>query len=247
MQKYEDFIQGILIKRGRTFDKSHTGYKEVHHIIPKCLGGDNSESNLIELTAKEHYIAHQLLVEEYPNNTKLLYAFGAMGQSNKSKRDGITADEYEIARKAYSKANSLNNTGENNGMFGVHRFGKDNPNYGKKHPGMGVGSKNGMWGKHPIFSDERNNKISEKHKQLWNNYSEEEYEKRCEERRGSKNGMFGRYGVSPRSVGVRCVETGEEFVSISDAERNKGIVGVKAASKIGGLAGGYHWERITNS
>ena len=77
--------------------------------------------------------------------------------------------------------------------------------------------------------------------------SEEEYEKRCEERRGSKNGMFGRYGVSPRSVRVKCVETGEIFVSISDAERKKDIVGVKDASKIGGLAGGYHWERITNS
>lgn len=38
-----------------------SGYKEKHHIIPRSLGGDNSEDNLATLTAKEHYIVHLLL------------------------------------------------------------------------------------------------------------------------------------------------------------------------------------------
>lgn len=38
-----------------------TGYKETHHIIPRCLGGLNSLDNLVDLTAKEHYIVHLLL------------------------------------------------------------------------------------------------------------------------------------------------------------------------------------------
>jgi hypothetical protein len=30
-------------------------YVEKHHIIPKSLGGSNDKSNLVKLTAKEHF------------------------------------------------------------------------------------------------------------------------------------------------------------------------------------------------
>ena len=36
-------------------------YTEMHHIIPKCMGGDDSNTNLVRLTAKEHFVAHHLL------------------------------------------------------------------------------------------------------------------------------------------------------------------------------------------
>jgi hypothetical protein len=39
------------------------GYCEKHHIIPKFMGGDNSKENLVYLTAREHYIAHKLLMK----------------------------------------------------------------------------------------------------------------------------------------------------------------------------------------
>ena len=39
---------------------NYTGYVEKHHIIPKSLGGTNKKSNLVELTAKEHYLCHRL-------------------------------------------------------------------------------------------------------------------------------------------------------------------------------------------
>ena len=32
------------------------GYLEKHHIVPKCIGGDDTLSNLVLLTAREHYI-----------------------------------------------------------------------------------------------------------------------------------------------------------------------------------------------
>lgn len=38
-------------------------YVEIHHIIPRSLGGSNDKENLVVLTAKEHYIAHELLVK----------------------------------------------------------------------------------------------------------------------------------------------------------------------------------------
>jgi hypothetical protein len=49
-------------------------YSELHHIIPKCIGGNNSKNNLVKLTPEEHYVAHQLLVKIYPNNNGLIKA-----------------------------------------------------------------------------------------------------------------------------------------------------------------------------
>ena len=64
------------------------GYVEKHHIIPRCMGGTNDQSNLVSLTAREHYVAHQLLVKMYPGNHKLVYAAtmmtsGLYGRNNR--------------------------------------------------------------------------------------------------------------------------------------------------------------------
>jgi hypothetical protein len=38
---------------------------EIHHILPKSLGGDNSIENLVQLTHKEHILCHELLWKKY--------------------------------------------------------------------------------------------------------------------------------------------------------------------------------------
>lgn len=40
-------------------------YCETHHIIPKSEGGTNDPDNLVNLTPREHYIAHLLLAKIY--------------------------------------------------------------------------------------------------------------------------------------------------------------------------------------
>jgi len=50
------------------------GCFEIHHIVPRCLGGSDDKSNLVALTPEEHFIAHQLLVKIHRNNPKLAYA-----------------------------------------------------------------------------------------------------------------------------------------------------------------------------
>ena len=57
-----------------------SGYVEKHHIVPKCMGGDNTESNIVRLSAKEHFIAHKLLVRIHPNTKGVWYALIAMGR-----------------------------------------------------------------------------------------------------------------------------------------------------------------------
>lgn len=92
---YKEFIESI--PRNRIIE----GYSERHHIIPRCLGGTDDEDNLINLTAREHFIAHMLLAKENPSNNKLTFAFHLM--STDGKHD-VTPEEYEEARKMHSKS-----------------------------------------------------------------------------------------------------------------------------------------------
>jgi hypothetical protein len=43
--------------------RSIDGYTEKHHIIPRCLGGDDSPDNLVRLTGHEHFVCHLLLTK----------------------------------------------------------------------------------------------------------------------------------------------------------------------------------------
>lgn len=54
------------------------GYKERHHIVPRCIGGSNDKDNIVELTAREHFLCHWLLHEMHPDNPGLFYAFSMM-------------------------------------------------------------------------------------------------------------------------------------------------------------------------
>lgn len=62
-----------LIERARYRDK-FSGYKELHHVVPRCLGGSDDSENVVALTPEEHFVAHQLLVKIHPKNPKLVYA-----------------------------------------------------------------------------------------------------------------------------------------------------------------------------
>lgn len=74
----------LLINRART--RVLDGYKERHHIVPRCLGGGDESSNLVDLTAEEHYVAHQLLVKMYPGNNSVVVSAWLMGVSGGSKQ-----------------------------------------------------------------------------------------------------------------------------------------------------------------
>lgn len=113
---YKEFIQNIINTRGQ-WNIPENEYFEVHHIIPRCLGGTgeirkkgkyNKHSNLIYLYAHEHFIAHKLLAKENPDNIHLTLAWSMMAFP-KSKNQkfyrglGITEGEYEELRKMQSK------------------------------------------------------------------------------------------------------------------------------------------------
>lgn len=96
-----------LIIRGVNRTTIEGLYYENHHIIPICLGGSDVPTNLVKLTAEEHYIAHALLAKIYKNTLdgyKLICAFRFMSvDSHNGAR--INNKSYSWARKLFSLNN----------------------------------------------------------------------------------------------------------------------------------------------
>jgi hypothetical protein len=80
-------IYNRLITRAQQRTLSADTYVERHHIVPSCIGGSDDPTNLVKLTAEEHYVAHQLLVKMYPDNKHLVcaIAFMAKGAGNRKR------------------------------------------------------------------------------------------------------------------------------------------------------------------
>lgn len=64
-------IYNDIINNAKNRNINSHQYFEMHHIIPKCIGGKNDNGNLVQLTLREHFICHALLVKIYPNNNSL--------------------------------------------------------------------------------------------------------------------------------------------------------------------------------
>lgn len=60
-------IYNHLIERNKHIDLVEGMYYEKHHIIPRYMGGDNSNQNLVHLSFREHILAHYILWRMYGN------------------------------------------------------------------------------------------------------------------------------------------------------------------------------------
>lgn len=137
-------------------------YKEIHHVIPKSLGGSDENNNLVALTAREHYICHLLLPKMTSGAAyqKMLYAYTIM-----SGRNLYNSKRYEFYRREYAKVNSMLRSGSGNGMFGADRKGEKNTFYGKTHSEETKRKisekKKGVSISMPPFTDQHKKKLSE--------------------------------------------------------------------------------------
>lgn len=100
-------------------------YYEIHHIVPKSLGGTNQKSNLVKLTAKEHYVCHLLLMKMYSDKkakqkmaSAFLYMSKVRNDHTKRRYTSILYERHKIIRQ---KILSEQMSGSGNPMFGkVH-------------------------------------------------------------------------------------------------------------------------------
>ena len=107
------FIYENLINRAR--NRKLDIYTESHHIIPRCIGGSNLAENLVDLTAEEHYLAHQLLVKIHPAEYGLVKAAVMMSMNLNGNRPKNKL--YGWLRRKHSDTTS----GEHNVNFGKPR------------------------------------------------------------------------------------------------------------------------------
>lgn len=109
---YNQIVQKAISLQEIRIEKflSKEEYFEGHHIIPKCLGGEgNSQSwksknldkrntNIVGLTAREHFLCHWLLSRIHPNNYKIVYAFASMCKQNKGGNRITSSNAYSEVR-----------------------------------------------------------------------------------------------------------------------------------------------------
>ena len=122
--KYSRWYADLILRaQHRKLDKNI--YVEKHHIIPQSFGGNDSNINLVRLTAKEHYVAHALLwkMKFLPEfHSKMSYAlrlmiFGA-GTKKQLRNYKCHSRIYQSVRVEFSQNHSKNMSGENNPFFG---------------------------------------------------------------------------------------------------------------------------------
>lgn len=101
MSKYQRWHDQI-IERAKS-RKPLGGYCETHHVLPRSLGGDDYDSNLVSLTYREHFLIHWLLTKVHTGGAlrRMQMALQAMTLPVSSGRV-VTAWRTRVARKAIS-------------------------------------------------------------------------------------------------------------------------------------------------
>jgi hypothetical protein len=114
---YQAIYQNLIEKRT---NNPATGYIERHHIVMSSMGGADAPNNIVLLTGREHWVAHQLLYKIHRND-KTAYACHMMAM--RCEERGIprikNSRMYEVIRNAHAKF-----------MSRVDRAGKRNSQYG---------------------------------------------------------------------------------------------------------------------
>lgn len=104
-----------LISRAR--NRKLDCYTESHHIIPRCMSGTDVEDNLVDLTAREHFIAHLLLMKIYPKSYGLIKAVHMMCTASGNQERSMNR-MYGWLKEKFSSEMSRSQTGKKNSQYG---------------------------------------------------------------------------------------------------------------------------------
>lgn len=122
MNKYKNWYDSII---ATATHRILTTYTEKHHIIPRSLGGNDDPDNLVNLTAREHFICHWLLTKIHIGEAKhkMLHALRMLraekiGQTRYKTK--ITARVYANLKEEYALLQSVKFKGSGNGFYGKY-------------------------------------------------------------------------------------------------------------------------------
>jgi hypothetical protein len=197
------------------------GYKEIHHIIPRAFSGTDDPSNLVELTAREHFIAHRLLAKIFPNSCMVHVVWYLMNTKNELIGQ-ITSRVYETLKNEHSKRISTILKGRIVSKETCEKLSKIKQEIEKRRKELGI--------PHPLEGIKRTKETCEKLSKIHKGkvISEEQKKKISDKISGELNGMFGK------------THTEEARKKIS--EGNKQQVECPFCGKIGGIAIMQRWH-----
>jgi len=195
-------------------------YKEKHHIFPASLYPKYKKEkwNIIELTAREHFIAHALLAKIYGG--KMIFAFNMMSvSSNKQNRYNSKLFEYNriklaklISESRKGKKLSLKTKKKISDAY--HNLSIEEKNRRKKHR---IGSKASIELKKKI-SDGYNNLSEEKKKDMSNKRKETINNKSIAEKLKISNTL----SIAMKGVNINKIKINngkiEKMLSIEEAK-----------------------------
>jgi ribosomal protein S27AE len=171
MNKYEKLYYAI-IAHARAYPFS--GYTESHHILPRCLGGSDEKSNLVDVSGQQHFICHWLLTKIHTgeNRGKMVNALMMMRSESPTQQrynTKITGRVYAKLREEQAAYISKMNTGskltpEQCEKVRQSKIGKKRAPFTQewldKIKEARQGDRNGMFGK--TLSNESRKKIGDK-------------------------------------------------------------------------------------
>ena len=155
---YKQIYNQLISKRQQETPPKNC-YTETHHIKPRCLGGTNETTNLVKLTAREHYIAHLLLAKIY--NTYGLYSAVIYMQTGrlKNRKFKFNSRLYQKIREEFANKMSESRKGKTPWIKGKHHSKESRKKISEAFKGRYIG-RTPTWlvGKH--LSDETKKKLS---------------------------------------------------------------------------------------
>ena len=210
-------------------------YFEFHHILPKCEFPlwENRKSNIVALTAREHFFCHQLLTKIYPESGGIRYALYCF--VNFSRYKGvIDSKTYQKLKEDYSSTRSIRLRGKNNPNFGNKMSQESKDKISKANKGR-------KWTKEQISNKRSkhytNGLINISLKEgdavpegFWRGRTLSEKAKESAKTAGLK-----RAGRSPKNKGLKCFNNGK--IQVYRAECPEGFVEGKLPSILEGLKG----------
>ena len=97
-----------IVARATARTLSPEVYVEKHHIVPKSLGGSNLSTNLVSLTAREHFLCHWMLTKMTIGKSRQSMVFAlrmlkAASGKHRRHQSPIASRVYESIRAEHSK------------------------------------------------------------------------------------------------------------------------------------------------
>lgn len=204
---YNRYVYFIKSRPNRDI-KKEKGFN-IHHILPKSMGGDSEKINLIKLTHREHFIAHMLLF--YCSYTPMISAFWLLCNCNIG---SLTARQYENLKEKMSTFNPYANKSEEERAImkqKVSDFHKEKTFSNDYRRKLSEAAK----GKHKTEQHRKNLAIA----LIGKKQSKETIQKRIQKNTGKKRSDATKEKMSKANVGqknpsakrVKCLETNQIF------------------------------------